>query len=153
MSFTRAYDDTCRVAERLADMNAQGQYNIDVPGNGPKPYYMEDPAIRLQRWGANLRTNCVNLESTLLGLGTPLGAGCSSKSDSLAESEGIGYPTCSAWSDETRATHPAWMYRDLEQVQYQWLYNDPQKNAESKWKIGQNTREAARLAHDAERCV
>ena len=136
-------------------MSAQGRYNINVPGNGPKPYYMEDPAIRLQRWGANLRTNCVNLESTLLGLGTPLGGGAArvTRTKPLPESEAIAYPTCSAWSDETRATHPAWMYRDLEQAQYQWLYDDPQKNAASKWKIGQNTREAARVAHDAGRCA
>ena len=153
MSFTRGYDDTCRVRERLVNMTAQGRYNVDVPGNGPEPFYMEDPAIRLQKWGGNLRTNCTNLESTLRGLGTPLSSDCIAETKSLAASKPISYPTCCAWSDESRATHPAWMYRDLEQAQFQWLHFDPQRNAERHWKIGENTREAARTAYDAKGCM
>ena len=40
-----------------------GRYMLNVPGNGSKPCFMEDPFCRLQKWGANLQTNSINLES------------------------------------------------------------------------------------------
>ena len=103
MSFTRGYDDTCRVEEHLTNMTAQGRYNVNVPGNGPRPCYMEDPAIRLQKWGGNLRTNSINLESTLRGLDAPLSRDCIDKTKQLPHNTAIAYPTCCAWSDESRA--------------------------------------------------
>ena len=41
---------------------------LNVPGNGADPCYMEDPQIIIQKWGGNLRTNTINLESDLRGV-------------------------------------------------------------------------------------
>ena len=68
MAFTRFHDDQARVEKQLQELTGSGRYMIDTPGNGPAPPFMEDPFIRLQKWGANLRSNTINLESELLGI-------------------------------------------------------------------------------------
>ena len=49
---------------------------LNVPGNGSKPCYIENPSCRLQKWGGNLMTNCINLESDLIGLSRNLNKDC-----------------------------------------------------------------------------
>ena len=68
MAFTRFCYDDCRVNKQLQELTGLGRYMLNVPGNGDKPAYMEDPYIRLQKWDSNLMTNTVNLESDLMGL-------------------------------------------------------------------------------------
>ena len=65
MSFTRFKDDPCRIKKELQELTGLGRYMLNVPGNGDKPGFMEDPHIRMQKWGSNLMTNTVNLESDL----------------------------------------------------------------------------------------
>lgn len=127
MSFTRFHDDPCRVAKQLEEATGPGRYVLNVPGNGPKPYFMEDPFVRLQRWGANLMTNPVDLESDLLGLSNRLGCSADKKPD-LPRSSPIEYPSCTATTQQPRATDPAWTARDLEQVNWYILPMDPQEN-------------------------
>ena len=62
MSFTRFHDDPCRVKKQLQEMSGPGRYMINQPGWGDKPCYMEDPYMRIQQWGGNLRTNTINLK-------------------------------------------------------------------------------------------
>ena len=38
------------------------------------------------------------------------------------------YPTCNPFTEQSRATHPAWELRDLEQVAWETLPLDPQEN-------------------------
>ena len=68
MAFTRFHDDPCRINKQLQESTGLGRYMLNVPGNGSKPLYMDDPFIRMQKWGGNLMTNTVNLESDLFGL-------------------------------------------------------------------------------------
>jgi len=68
MAFTRFHDDPCRINKQLQESTGLGRYMLNVPGNGSKPLYMDDPYIRMQKWGGNLMTNTVNLESDLFGL-------------------------------------------------------------------------------------
>ena len=68
MSFTRFYDDNCRIEKQLQEITGSGRYMLNTPGPGNKPCFMEDPYLRLQQWGANLKTNSINLESDLRGL-------------------------------------------------------------------------------------
>ena len=68
MSFTRFHDDPARIEKQLQESTEQGEYMLNVPGNGPKPCYIEDPYIRMQKWGANLQTNSVQLECELKGM-------------------------------------------------------------------------------------
>ena len=68
MAFTRFNNDHSRTRKLLQESTGPGRYMIDVPGNGPNPCFMEDPFIRLQKWGANLQTDTINIESELLGI-------------------------------------------------------------------------------------
>jgi len=105
---------------------------MNVPGNGDKPSYMEDPHIRIQKWGANLRTNAINLESDMLGLNRPLGRDCLGKDNyetHVVETEQVNYPNNSMlYTEQSRAIMPAWTARDLEQVDWYTLPLDPQEN-------------------------
>ena len=68
MSFTRFHDDEARIKKRLEESTFQGRYFLNVPGPGMDLAFHEDPQLRLQKWGANLHNNTVNLESDLHGL-------------------------------------------------------------------------------------
>ena len=68
MAFTRFHDDPCRIKKDLQELTGLGRYMLNVPGNGVNMPFMEDPYIRMQKWGSNLMTNTVNLESDLMGL-------------------------------------------------------------------------------------
>ena len=76
MSFTRFHDDPCRVKKQLQESTDQGLYYLNVPGNGTNMPFIEDPHIRLQQWGANLRTNTIGVESDLMGLTRRLNEDC-----------------------------------------------------------------------------
>ena len=152
MAFTRFHDDTCRIKKQLQEMTGLGRYMLNVPGNGEKPPFMEDPYVRLQKWGANLRTNTVNLESDLMGLSRSANRDClyvNNFKDHKAVSKEVSYPTSDPITDQTRATHPAWMYRDLEQVDWYTLPLDPQENVCLSFQNNLSTRLLSRDAYVA----
>ena len=131
MSFTRFHDDPCRVEKQLQESTGPGRFMLNVPGNGAKPCFMEDPFCRLQKWGANLRTNPICIESDLLGLTRPLASDCREENNYKlheVQSQAVLYPSCLPTTDQTRATDPAWTARDLEQVDWWTLPLDPQEN-------------------------
>jgi len=132
MACTRFNYDPCRTKKSLQQATGPGRWILDVPGNGSKPYYMEDPHIIMQKWGANLRTNTINLESDLKGVNHPLSRDCLGKDQYQqfnVPNEAIQYPSSSSLSTgQSRATHPAWWYRDLEQVDWYYPPINPQVN-------------------------
>ena len=132
MASTRFYYDSCRTIKSLQQSTDPGRYMLNVPGNGDKPAYMEDPHIRIQKWGGNLRTNTINLESDLKGSTRPLNRDCLGENNyeaSVPVSSQINYPSCSNLSTEqSRAIMPAWTARDLEQVDWYTLPLNPQEN-------------------------
>ena len=131
MSFTRFHDDPCRVRKELQESTGPGKYMLNVPGNGDKPCFMEDPFIRLQQWGANLMTNTINLESDLIGLSRSLNNDCINKNNyekHAVKSKKVNYSSCLPTTEQPRATHPAWTARDLEQVDWYTLPLNPQEN-------------------------
>ena len=130
MAFTRFHDDPCRINKQLQESTGLGRYMLNVPGNGSKPLYMDDPFIRMQKWGGNLMTNTVNLESDLFGLSRLLNRDDITHEYRLhqAQSEKQSYQSASPYTDQSRATHPAWEFRDLEQTKWSILPLDPQKN-------------------------
>jgi len=131
MAFTRFKDDPCRIKKELQEMTGLGRYMLNVPGNGDKPGFMEDPFIRMQKWGSNLMTNTVNLESDLMGLTRTANLDCMKENNYKAHevrTEQVSYPSIQPLTDQTRVTHPAWTYRDLEQVNWYTLPLNPQEN-------------------------
>ena len=132
MAFTRFNYDPCRTKKSLQQATGPGRWILDVPGNGANPCYMEDPQIIIQKWGANLRTNTINLESDLKGITHPLSRDCLGKDQYQqfnVPNEAISYPTCNnLFTDQSRTTNPAWWYRDLEQVEWVFPPINPQEN-------------------------
>ena len=132
MSLTSIKSSHCRIEKDLQISTFSGRYHLNVPGPGSNVNYESDPHIRLQKWGANLRTNCINLESDMLGLNRQLGRDCLGKDNyetNTAPSNPISYPTCNnLFTEQSRAIMPAWTARDLEQVDWYTLPLDPQEN-------------------------
>jgi hypothetical protein len=131
MSFTRFHDDPCRIIKQQQESTDQGKWMLNVPGNGDKPCFMIDPSIRLQKWGGNLMTNTINLESSLFGLDRNLSKDCNPQNnykDVNIPTSQIEYPSCAPFTDQSRVTNPAWWYRDLEQPNWDYLHFNPQEN-------------------------
>lgn len=131
MAFTRFYDDPCRIEKQLQEQTGPGRYVLNVPGQGDKPSFIEDPHIRMEKWGANLMKNSINLESDLRGLTRIANADIihlnQHKLKSI-KSKKMSFPVSNVFTDQSRATHPAWTYKDLEQTKWEYPHLDPQKN-------------------------
>tara|TARA_Y100000591_G_scaffold331715_1_gene366514 strand:+ start:3539 stop:4006 length:468 start_codon:yes stop_codon:yes gene_type:complete len=133
MSFTRFHDDPCRIAKQVEESSNVGKYIMNVPGNGLKPYYMEDPYVRLQKWGGNLQTNVVAIENSLKGLNRPLKRDCVKENNYknyLPNSSEVEYPNYGMFTEQPRAMMPAWNIKGQEQNNFNYLLNNPQNNAE-----------------------
>jgi hypothetical protein len=122
MSFTRFHDDPIRIKKQVDESTFAGRYRLNTPGQGMDLPFMEDPQLRLQGWGANFRNNTVNLESDLLGLTRPLNRDLvdvnNYKTHSVSSGE-ITYRNVNPFIQESRASHPAWMYKDLEHSRWE----------------------------------
>lgn len=144
MAFTRFKYDESRTKKELQQSTDGGRWILNVPGNGENPCYMEDPQIIIQKWGGNLRTNAVNLESELRGVNKCVNRDCvtdSYKHDYIDESKEIKYPTCNnLFTEQSRATNPTWWYRDIEQVDWQFPPLNPQSNTSVPFLNNINTR-------------
>ena len=132
MAFTRFKYDDCRTKKSLQQATDPGRWILNVPGNGANPAYIEDPQIIIQKWGANLRTNTINLESELRGVNRQLGRDCLGKDNYQnynVPNEPIQYPSSSTLTTEqSRTTNPAWWYRDVEQNNFEYPPLNPQAN-------------------------
>jgi len=107
MAFTRFHDDPARIRKQLEETTFTCQYQLDRPGN--EMTYESDPNIRLQFWGANLLSNTITLENELRR--------------NLAEKSSVSkiahFPVSKPFVEESRASHPAWMYRSMEQSKWE----------------------------------
>jgi len=129
---TRYNSDRCRIEKRLQQETDQGRYILNMPGLGDKPAFVLDPQIIPQGWGANLRTNCIDLDSELRGVNRPLSRDCLGKDEFYkhnVHSRPIHYPINSTnFTEESRAIMPAWQIRDAEQVDWYYPQLNPQEN-------------------------
>jgi hypothetical protein len=130
MAFTRYHDDEARIKKGLDISTFSCNYALDAPGPGVYVPFMEDSQIRLQRWGANMWTDSTDLESEFRGLGRPLKHDVRTyKEKSKYGGHTFSYPSSDVHVDESRASHPAWMYRDLEQTRWEAPIINPQAHA------------------------
>ena len=148
MSFTRFNYDPCRTKKLLEESTGPGRYMLNKPGWGDKPCFFSDPQIRMQEWGTNLRSvpggAPIDINSDLLGITRPLSKDCSQKEFPFAGvvfSMKNEYPTCGKeFTSQSRATHPAFLYRDLEQSNRYPLFLNPQENVCMPFQNNLNTR-------------
>ena len=105
MAFTNIKYDPCRIAKDLQISTETGRYHIAVPGPGNKVPFEEDPHIRLQKYGANLRTNTINLESDLMGLTRSLNRDCvdlNQHTSHQAKSSRMNYSSQQPFTEQSR---------------------------------------------------
>ena len=143
MAFSRFHDDEARIKKQLEESTFQGRYFLNVPGPGMDLSFHEDPQIRLQKWGANLHNNTVNIESDLQGLSRKnnrdLPKYNNYKSFS-ANSSQQNYKVEKPSVEESRASHPAWMYRALEHPRWETPFFNPQNDLERNFDHNIHTR-------------
>jgi hypothetical protein len=144
MANTRFNYDSCRTIKQLQQSTDPGRWIMNVPGNGSNPSYIEDPQIIIQKWGANLRTNTINLESELLGINKMLSRDCLGKDNYTnfnVSNEAILYPSSrNLYTEQSRVIMPAWTARDLEQVDWYYPPLNPQENTCLPFENNLNTR-------------
>ena len=71
--FTRTKDTRNKIQHDLNAAAYANNYVFTTPGNGAAPKYIENVEIRLQKWGGNLRTHPIDIDSNLRGIGHHLG--------------------------------------------------------------------------------
>ena len=143
MSFTRFHDDPARIKYGLEISTYSGRYSLDTPGPGVNLPYLEDTQIRMQKWGANLMTNPINIESDLRGLTRQLNRDhqdLNNYKNTEVQTSKNSYEKVDPFVDESRASHPAWGYRDLEQNRWEVPFLNPLVNIEKKFHSNIQTR-------------
>jgi len=142
MAFTRFHDDDCRIQKYLEETTNIGNYGINVPGNGLELPFLNDPHLRMQKWGANLSSNQTNIESDLRGQTRKL------NHDFIKDNNYMNYLSNNNFynvgnypiykeeiTGQPRASHPAWTLRELDSLNtpnvpnnFNYLLMDPQEN-------------------------
>ncbi len=127
MAYTRFNYDECRTRVKNKQSVDIGMYHINVPGNGTRPAFIEDPNIRLQKWAANRCENHIDIDSQLRGIDKQLK--CNVHHTDI-RSRPVNYPANSLLNVEsTRYSNPAWNIRGNEYPSACYLHRDPQANA------------------------
>lgn len=145
MAFTRTNNDEARTLKRLQQSTDVGRWILNVPGNGIDMPFVEDPHIRIQKWGANLHTNAVNLESNLQGRHTILGPDLIQP---RIGSSALQYPKSrDLTTDQSRATLPAFTFRESTRNNPHILLSNPQDHVYNKVPI--NTRIVAKSEYES----
>lgn len=144
MAFTRFHDDPARISKQLQQQTDQERWYLDTPGNGDKPCFMLDPQIIPQKWGGNLWTHSIDIQSSLLGIDRNLNRDCLDKNKykkQTVHASPIDYPVCDTLTTEqSRVIMPAWTARDLQQNHAYILPNNPQAHTEMPFQNYSSTR-------------
>ena len=153
MSSTRINNDVTRMEDIQNSCHNTLNYMINVPGNGSKPDFINDPHIRLQKFGANLSSNLVDINSDLKGINRQLtkeGTSLDSRDPIFNNTYNKHYfPSHDkAITDEPRSTAPAWQVRDLEQNNWDYLPNNPQQHTELSFQNNIDTRRLDKDSYD-----
>jgi len=143
MAFTRFHDDTCRINKQTEESTAPGRYAFQTPGPGSHVAFETNPYYRLQKYGANLTSNSLNVENDLRGLTRPLSNDCYNY-QSYAEpykriSGGLGVQHSAV--EESRTVLPAYMILDKDITDYHFnsLLYDAQKGAKNAFFYSNNS--------------
>jgi hypothetical protein len=131
MSLTSIKQSPARVQKEMDISTFTGKYMLNVPGPGIDSGFQMDPFMRLQGWGANLRTNTTNLESDLRGMTRRTNKDCvgvnNYKKHAALTSKQY-YGSCRPYTEQSRAITPAWEVRETEQSHWMYLPLNPQEH-------------------------
>ena len=144
MAFSR--DDHADIRCRLNAYNNSLGYMLNVPGNGVYPDYIVDPQIRMQKFGANLSANVVDINSKLLGINKQLNRDHFVPNTRDPNFNPIykrfTYPSIDqAITDQPRTTNPAWQLRGLDRTNWDFPLYDPQAHTQINFAHNINSRQ------------
>ena len=126
--------DPSRIEKEMQMSSFAGRYALDVPGPGMNLPMMDDTQIRMQTWGANRHNNFVHLESDLRGMTRHLNRDnidMNNYQTTAVTSQIVqNYPVQAPFVLESRASHPAWIYRNREQPRWEEPWINPQAHVE-----------------------
>lgn len=132
MSFTRFNYDKARTSKLLQESTGPGRWILNTPGCGDNPGVYMDPQIRLQYWGGNLMKSetghPVDIWSELDGRNKIQTRDGVRSKEKMIQTTFVQYPIIHTTVNESRVTHPAFMYRDLPHVRWEYPIFDPQEN-------------------------
>jgi hypothetical protein len=63
---SRISNDDLRIIKENEISTFEGRYHLNTPGPGIDTKYNDDPQVRLQKFGANMRTNVIGIEDELM---------------------------------------------------------------------------------------
>ena len=140
MACTRYNDDYNRIEKKNAISTFTGRYMLDAPGPGANAPYMADPHMRVNQWGANFCNNMMDIDSDLRGLTRPLNKGTIEYTKHSVKPDQIKYGETNYITDESRATLPAWTFRDVELNRWETPMLNPLDQLEKPFHHNLNTR-------------
>lgn len=144
MACTRYTNDRGRIEKQNAMLTHPGRYALDVPGPGDQMAFNADPHIRIQKWGANFRNNMMDINSDLRGMTRPLTRDIPEVNDhkkwSVKSSVAFKPEETNYMTDDSRATHPAWTYRESEINRFEPTFLNPLDQLEKPFHYDLNTR-------------
>lgn len=141
MAHTRINNDNKRIEQTSGINNDICKYVLGEPGSGTKPYYFDDPHIRMQGFGGNISENIVDVNSNLLGLTRKIDRNQPQNVYNDDSYSKISYPNMFGHiTDEPRASNPAWEVRGLENNNWAYLPKDPQAYLKNKLKCNIDSR-------------
>ena len=152
MAFTRFYYDPNRIHRQVQQSSFDGLYQFNTPGQGMDLPFSSEPHMRLQGWGANFDNNMITQENDLRGLTLKL------NKDLVDENNYKKYEILPVqpfyrsedpYVEESRASHPAWTYKDLEQTRWEEPFINPQAAVERPFDHNVQTRILEKDGHVA----
>ena len=134
---TRISNDEIRIKKGNEISTFEGRYHLNAPGPGVNVKLNMDPQMRLQKFGANLMTNKVDIEDNLMGRIRPISRdylAIDEYKNRKILSKKIEYGVESETNNvlESRIDLPAWTFRGLDQQydRFEHLWINPQNNIE-----------------------
>lgn len=142
--FTNIRSDNARIKKNLEISTYSGRYMLDVPGQGLNLPFMEDPQVRIQHWGANLQTNRVDLEGELFSINRKISRDYNDQDEykkfSVDSNPIQSFSTKNPFVEESRSSHPIFVYRELENNRWEEPWINPQANIEKPFNDNIQTR-------------
>jgi len=130
--FSSFKNDNCRIKKNLEISTYSGRYALDVPGQGLELPFMEDTQVRIQKWGANLKTCRVDLEGELFSINRKISRDYNDQDEYkkfIVDSNPIqSFSTKNPFVEESRSSHPVFVYRELENSRWETPWINPQAN-------------------------
>ena len=129
--FTRFHDDPAKINIQNQQSTDQSRWILNTPGNGERPEFIMDAYVIPQKWGANLWSNAIDVQSILLGLDQTLGKdylGKPTRITNLTATPNKYSDSNKLITEQSRAIMPSWTVRDIPQTKQDFPLFNPQQN-------------------------